>query len=146
MIVKGIAFACTGVLLLSATVVAAGTDLQPPTRLIERGQYLVQIGGCNECHTPGYKNTGGLVPEQQWLTGSAEGYRGPWGTTFATNLRLTVSNMSAAQWLNYARLKRRPPMPWTSLRSMTDSDLDAVYEFIRWLGPAGAPAPATIPP
>ena len=47
-----------------------------------RGRYLVQIGGCNDCHTPGYAMSGGKVPEKQWLTGDAVGWNGPWGTTY----------------------------------------------------------------
>jgi hypothetical protein len=37
-------------------------------------------------------------------------------------------------------------MPWYQLRAMTDEDLRALYRFIRALGPAGAPAPAYVPP
>jgi mono/diheme cytochrome c family protein len=56
--------------------------------LIERGRYLVRITGCNDCHTEGYAEAGGEVPEEQWLKGSALGWRGPWGTTYGTNLRI----------------------------------------------------------
>ena len=34
-----------------------------------RGKYLVQIAGCNDCHTPGYATSGGKVEEKLWLTG-----------------------------------------------------------------------------
>lgn len=61
-------------------------------------KYLVQIGGCNDCHTPGYPQTGGNVPLPQWLTGVPVGYRGPWGTTYASNLRLYVDPMSEHDW------------------------------------------------
>ena len=36
---------------------------------VQRGRYLVQIGGCNDCHTPGYANANGKVDEKLWLTG-----------------------------------------------------------------------------
>jgi hypothetical protein len=39
-----------------------------------------------------------------------------------------------------------PPMPWFTLREMTDADLVAMYRFMRALGPAGAPAPAAAAP
>jgi mono/diheme cytochrome c family protein len=55
---------------------------------VKRGRYLVQIGGCNDCHTAHYPEKGGKVPEAQWLTGDALGWQGPWGTTYPTNLRL----------------------------------------------------------
>ena len=33
----------------------------------ERGRSAVVIGGCNDCHTDGYLQTEGDVPEEQWL-------------------------------------------------------------------------------
>src|SRR4030095_10119235 len=62
-----------------------------------RGKYLVQIAGCNDCHTPGYLETEGNVEEAKWLTGTALGWRGPWGTTYAPNLRLTAKDMTAGE-------------------------------------------------
>ena len=47
---------------------------------IERGRYLSKIGGCNDCHTPGYLFSEGKVPEKLWLTGDRFGWRGPWET------------------------------------------------------------------
>jgi mono/diheme cytochrome c family protein len=55
---------------------------------VARGRYLVQVAGCNDCHTPGYGPKEGKVDEKLWLTGDALGWSGPWGTTYATNLRL----------------------------------------------------------
>ena len=37
-------------------------------------------------------------------------------------------------------------MPWYSLNAMTESDLKAIYAYIKSLGPAGKPAPAYVPP
>ena len=113
---------------------------------IERGRYLVQIAGCNDCHTPEYALHRGAVDEAHWLTGSRVGFEGPWGTTYPSNLRLLASELTAEEWLIHARRPMRPPMPWFSLRDMTDEDLTAMYRFIRTLGPAGARAPAYEPP
>jgi mono/diheme cytochrome c family protein len=104
------------------------------------------ISGCNDCHTPGYIEKGGAVPESEWLTGAPVGYQGPWGTTYAANLRLVVKSMNEAQWTRHARQERLPPMPWFNLRQMTDDDLKAVYAYIRSLGPAGVAAPAYVAP
>jgi mono/diheme cytochrome c family protein len=106
----------------------------------------VRITGCNDCHTPGYPESNGKTDEKLWLTGSPLGWRGPWGTTYAPNLRLVVQNLTEAQWLKHARTEWRPPMPWFNLREMTDADLKAMYRYIRHLGPAGEPAPAYVPP
>ena len=114
---------------------------------VARGRYLAKIAGCNDCHTPGYVQNAGKVPENQWLTGVALGWRGPWGTTYAVNLRLHMQTLTEQQWMAVARAKEmRPPMPWFALRDMSDADLRAIYRYIRHLGPSGQPAPAYVPP
>ena len=114
---------------------------------VERGRYLVRIGGCNDCHTAGYAMNDGQVPERAWLTGDQLGWRGPWGTTYPSNLRLSMNALSENDWIKMATTtKMRPPMPWFSLRDMDKKDLRAIYRFVRHLGPAGNPAPAYVPP
>lgn len=112
----------------------------------KRGKYLVEIGGCNDCHTPGFAMSNGKVDELNWLIGDSLGWRGPWGTTYPANLRLVAQNMTQAQWMARARSELRPPMPTPALRAMTDADLKAIYAYLRHLGPAGAAAPAYVPP
>lgn len=99
--------------LLPLALVASGLALQaaPPAKAaIRRGAYLVQLMGCNDCHTPlkmgpkgpepdmtrmlsGHPQGGpfGPVPklEGAWLwAGNATNtaFVGPWGVTFAANL------------------------------------------------------------
>jgi mono/diheme cytochrome c family protein len=129
-------------LLALAGAAAAHADAQS----IERGRYLAATAGCNDCHTPGYPESAGAVPQAQWLTGSTVGFQGPWGTTYPANLRLYVQSLDETQWLERVRQPMRPPMPWFSLRDMSDTDLLAIYRFIRSLGPAGDPAPAAAAP
>jgi mono/diheme cytochrome c family protein len=114
---------------------------------LERGRYLVRVGGCNDCHTPRYMESEGKTPEAQWLTGDNTGWRGPWGTTYAPNLRMYMQDLTEAQWLKTAKsLQTRPPMPWFTLQQMSTADLRAIYAFTRHLGPAGQAAPAYLPP
>jgi len=137
------------VFVLPVLALAAGGAVISATtheRDLERGRYLSIIGGCNDCHTPGYLEKSGAVPESRWLSGSPVGFQGPWGTTYAANLRLVAASMSEAQWLTHARAARRPPMPWFNIRTMSDPDLGAIYAYLRSLGPGGAPAPAYLPP
>ena len=125
----------------------AAESPRPDKQLIERGRYLAIVGGCNDCHTSGYNDAEGQVPESRWLRGSPLGFRGVWGTTYATNLRLTMANMTERQWLHHARhMEPRPPMPWFNVRAMSDAELKAIYAYTRSLGPGGAPAPAYLPP
>jgi mono/diheme cytochrome c family protein len=100
-----------------------------------RGRYLVVTAGCNDCHTPGYPQAGGRVDEKRWLTGDKLGWRGPWGTTYAPNLRLLASKTSESQWMTRARSEMRPPMPWFNLRDMSDRDVRAIYRWLRHMGP-----------
>lgn len=114
---------------------------------IERGRYLAKIAGCNDCHTPGYPQAGGKVPEREWLVGDKLGFQGPWGVTYPSNLRLLMHRMSEADWVKMAKTQEmRPPMPWFILRDMTEQDLRALHRFVRHLGPAGQAAPAYLPP
>jgi mono/diheme cytochrome c family protein len=113
---------------------------------LERGRYLMKTAGCNDCHTPGYAQSGGQVEESKWLTGDSMGWQGPWGTTYPINLRRYMNNLTPGQWLIVARSPARPPMPWFALRDMSDEDLLAIYHFVRSLGVAGEDAPAYLPP
>ncbi len=147
------------VLAAAATVLAAATAAwqaeavkpspQPAgaNASIERGRYLAKIAGCNDCHTAGYAQTGGKVPEKDWLTGDAVGWQGPWGTTYPANLRLVLAKMDEDTWVRTAKSAQyRPPMPWFALHDMSEADLRAFHRFVRSLGAAGEPAPAYVPP
>ncbi len=115
-------------------------------KTIERGEYLIVIGNCNDCHTQGYLLKDGKVPVSEWLKGSSLGWRGPWGTTYPRNLRLFVKDLSEAQWVEQVKaLTRLPPMPWFNVSKMHEDDLRAIYHFIKSLGEPGEQAPAFIP-
>ena len=137
---------------LAATIAFAEAPQSKPATAkgdaqVQRGRYLVKIAGCNDCHTPGYAVSGGKVPEAQWLIGDNLGWRGPWGTTYAPNLRLYMRDMSEAKWVARAKqMQTRPPMPWFVLHDMTEQDLRAIYKYVYALGPAGEPAPIFVPP
>ena len=132
--------------ILSISASAHAADLTSEQTTLERGRYLLVTSGCNDCHTPGYMQNDGKVPEPAWLTGSPVGFQGPWGTTYPANLRLRVQALSEAQWLERARQPMRPPMPWFNLRAMSDDDLRAMYRYIRAAGAAGEPAPVAAAP
>lgn len=135
-------------LLFAASLLAACAP--PPAQdqaEIARGRYLVQISGCNDCHTDGFMEQNGAVPERDWLTGSRRGWHNEQGTTYAANLRLLMSQLDEDRWLALARTMRtKAPMAWYRLRDISEADLAAIYRYVRWLGPAGSPAPAPLPP
>ncbi len=135
-----------------ASAVASGAQplkqaKSPDTKQIERGRYLVKITGCNDCHTSGYTQKAGKVPEKDWLTGDRLGWRGPWGTTYPTNFRTYLNAISESQWVKVAHTAEfRPPMPWYALHDTTEQDLRAIYRFVKHLGPSGGPAPPYLQP
>ena len=141
-LLSGLCFAAT----ISSTVLAP-VAVSAPSKDIERGRYISVIGGCNDCHTAGYLLNEGKIPEKDWLMGDKFGWRGPWGTTYAPNLRIYMSKISEDDWVTLSKeITPRPPMPWFNLRHMHEADLRALYKFIRSLGPVGKPAPDYLPP
>ncbi len=114
---------------------------------VERGRYVVVIGGCNDCHTAGYAEAGGNVPEEEWLKGDILGWRGPWGTTYPPNLRLSLSEMTEDEWLEIARtFETRPPMPWFNIHAMTETDIRSLHRYVTSFEDLGEPAPEYVPP
>lgn len=131
---------------IGAGPVVAGSHAPNP-EVLARGEYLARVAGCHDCHTPGYTQNSGRTRRDEWLTGDETAWTGPWGTTFATNLRNSMRRFNDDQWIDYARsLVTRPPMPWFNLRVMSDDDLIALLRWVQWLGPKGEPAPIGLPP
>lgn len=135
-----------GVLLLALAVftqpIAASVD-----PMVARGEYLVAAAGCNDCHTPGWRESDGGIPVSRWMTGSSLGYRGPWGTSYPANVRLEFSHITENDWLFMVRTRAGHwPMVWHNLRYLKIDDRRAIYRFIRSLGPRGVPAPADLSP
>jgi mono/diheme cytochrome c family protein len=98
----------------------------PPAAVtVDYGHYLVNVGGCIECHGPGL--SGGLIPNM-----------GP-NKKIASNL--TPAGLGAYNDSLFARALRqgiRPSgapidtfMPWREFRSMTDTEIGALYTYLR---------------
>jgi hypothetical protein len=90
---------------------------------------------------------GMAIPESLWLTGVPVGWRGAWGTTYGSNLRLFVKDLDEPAFVSVLRARNdRPPMPWTALHAMTDDDLRSLYRYLKQLGPGGLATPVYVPP
>lgn len=134
-------FAAASLLALSISNAAAG-DVS-----VEEGQRVATIGGCHDCHTEGFAISGGQIDPENALRGSAVGFQGPWGTTYPTNLRLTLAKMSEDEFIDYGHsFKTRPPMPWFNVHAMKDDELRSFYRYVRSLGEPGMPAPEYVEP
>lgn len=118
--------------------------------LVYLGSYIVNTGGCNDCHThPSYLPGGdpfrGQQPEvinaQQYLTG---------GTQFGpfTSANLTPDSagrpagLTLKDFITTLRTGHNPNdppgeilqvMPWPVFAKKTDRDLKAIYEYLRAL-------------
>lgn len=140
--------------------------------VVKRGEYLVNIGGCNDCHTPFKMGPNGPEPDRtRLLSGHPEGlqmppapklpngpwvwigagtntaFAGPWGVSYAANLtpeRLTgIGIWNEETFIRTIRTGRHwgvsrpilPPMPWQNVAGLTDSDLKAVYSYLRSIKP-----------
>ena len=176
-----------GLIVLTASQVAPAQAAGASKKEIQRGRYLVNYGGCNDCHTPKVMSANGPVPDKsrllsghpadaklapvpsgvigpgpdQWgaITNSGlTAWAGPWGISFAANLTpdqqtglggwtsdLFIKTMRTGKHFGVAR-PLLPPMPWFSLHAMKESDLRAMYHFIRNLGPKGVAAPDYVDP
>jgi mono/diheme cytochrome c family protein len=114
---------------------------------VEAGRYLVTVGMCNDCHTEGYMAVEGNIPEDDWLTGSKIGWRGPWGTTYPVNLRLRAQELTEEQWVEQLRTRKvNPPMPWMNVNKMNEQDARAIYAYLRAMGPKGERMPIALAP
>jgi len=114
---------------------------------VERGKLVSIIGGCHDCHTVGYMESNGVIDPVVALKGRPVGWQGPWGTTYATNLRITAESLSEDGFvLDLRTAKTLPPMPWYNVRAIPENDIRSLYRYIKSLGAPGKPAPTVVPP
>lgn len=133
------------IFLATALGIAHSSRLMAGKVSVERGLYISIIGGCHDCHTEGYSEREGLINPSKALKGSSIGWRGPWGTTYPANLRLTTSTKDETQFVAYMKgLLAMPPMPWYNVNQMEESDLRSLYQYIKSLGEPGLPAPSNV--
>lgn len=112
---------------------------------VERGLQVSIMGGCHDCHTEGYNEANGTIDPDKALKGSLVGWRGPWGTTYASNLRVISRQLSERGFVVFMKhVITQPPMPWYNLRAFEESDLQSLYQYIRSLGEPGEQVPLRI--
>jgi mono/diheme cytochrome c family protein len=154
---------------------------------LARGKYLVDSGGCHDCHTPKKMTATGPVPDlslalsgqraanpvapvpagllgpapTQWIAmtnADQTAWAGPWGISFSANItpdKVTgLGNWTVEQFIQTARTGKHlgvgrpvlPPMPVQSLAALTDSDLKAMFAYLKSVKAISNPVPASIPP
>lgn len=81
-----------------AATVAAGPDgaKAADAERVKRGEYLVIIGACHDCHTPMVMTPDGPAPDMtRMLIGHPEGAKDPEGTLGASDLALSGPDLTA---------------------------------------------------
>jgi mono/diheme cytochrome c family protein len=135
-------------LLASSMIMAAAAQAGAAEVSVKRGEQVAITGGCHDCHTAGYLESGGKIDPAASLAGTQLGWQGPWGTTYPANLRLTAKDKGGEDgFVQYLKtFEARPPMPYFNVHAMDESDLRSLYQYIASLGEPGAPVPEFVPP
>jgi mono/diheme cytochrome c family protein len=129
---------------------------RPQRAKVTRGKYLVQLGGCTDCHTPGHFS--GRPNMARFLAGSDVGLEVPsLGVFVAPNL--TPDKVTGlGTWTNDEIVTAiqtgvrpdgrilAPIMPWRGYASLTKSDAAAIVEYLRSLPPVANKVPGPFGP
>ena len=143
--------------------------------LIKKGEYLVGILGCGDCHAPKMMTSHGLsghpsaipMPKvnkealKDWalffptLTMSV----GPWGASFAANITPDATGIGSWTYEQFKIAMTQgkskgiatarpllPPMPWQNYVNMKDEDLRAVFAYLKSCKPIHNVIPQPISP
>jgi len=112
---------------------------------VERGKYLVALGGCSDCHTPGYFL--GHADMTRYLGGSDVGFAMPGagvfvGPNLTPDRETGLGNWTAQQIVTAFTTGTRPDgrmlapiMPWQDLAHLTRSDALAIAAYLKSLPP-----------
>jgi hypothetical protein len=108
--------------------------------LVKRGAHLVNLAGCSDCHTP--RARGDNVHGMDFAGGAI--LSGPWGNVASANLTPDPTGIPYydealfVQVLHSGYVQARPvhpTMPATVYTNLTDSDLKAMFAYLRTLKP-----------
>lgn len=137
--------------LLAAPDIGLAQDAQ-----IRRGQYLVTLGGCNDCHTPGYFF--GKPDMARFLGGSEVGFEIPGlgvfhGPNLTPDPETGLGAWSTDQIATAITKGQRPDgrelapiMPWHAFASLTAQDVRAIAVYLKSLPPVKNKVPGPFGP
>ena len=127
-------------------------QLAAHSNAIKRGQYLVRLAGCETCHTP--RNAEGLIQGMEFAGGSIFRHANDEADA-ASNLTpdpTGIGSYTEQQFIAVIRTGRaghrqiNSAMPWYFYRNMTDSDLKAIFAYLKALPPISHKIDNTQPP
>jgi mono/diheme cytochrome c family protein len=127
-----------------------------PADQIERGRYLVNLGGCNDCHTPGYFL--GKPDPSRRLAGSDVGFEIPdtgifVGSNLTPDRDTGLGNWTREDIITAVQTGVRPDgrmlapiMPWRAFAELTRSDVGAIADYLISLPPISQKVPGPFGP
>jgi mono/diheme cytochrome c family protein len=123
---------------------------------IARGKYLVTLGGCNDCHTPGYFL--GKPDMSRFLGGSDVGFEIPdqgvfVGSNITPDKKTGIGSWTPEQIVKAIQAGERPDgrilapiMPWHAFATLTRDDARAIAAFLQSLNPVSNQTPGPFKP
>jgi mono/diheme cytochrome c family protein len=144
---KSIVFAAAAAALVVAGIVVSKPDIvaNAAELQVERGKYLVTLGGCTDCHTPGFFL--GKPDMNRYLGGSDVGFEIPGlGSFYGRNLtpdpETGIGNWTLQDIVTAIQTGTRPDgrqlapiMPWRAFAKLTKEDAQAIAVFLKSLPP-----------
>lgn len=123
---------------------------------IERGKYLVTVGGCNDCHTPG--TFLGRPDMTRMLGGSDVGFAIPdlgvfVGRNLTPDKETGLGAWSTEEIIAAITAGKRPDgrvlapiMPWMGLSQLTSADAQAIAAYLQSIPPVKNAVPGPFGP
>jgi mono/diheme cytochrome c family protein len=147
----------TGTALVILLLAAAQPAQSQTTRVeVARGKYLMQFGGCIDCHTPGYFF--GKPDMARALAGSEVGFEIPglgvfYGPNLTSDKETGLGNWTKEQIVTALQKGTRPDgrqlvpiMPWKAFANLTKSDANAIAAYLQSLPPLKNKVPGPFGP
>jgi len=125
--------------------------INPQTEPQKYAEYTTKLQGCGDCHTPAVQ--GEAVKGMSYAGGMP--LIGPWGRASAANLTpddtgiKSFTEKAFAQAVRLGTVNGQPlsvAMPSEAYKSLTDSDVHAIFSYLRTVPPVKHIVDNTLPP
>jgi mono/diheme cytochrome c family protein len=147
-------FGCSALAVAALVLLTAASNAAD--NRVERGKYLVQFGGCFDCHTPGYFF--GKPDMARFLGGSDVGFEIPglgvfYGPNITPDNETGIGTWSEDEIVAAIQTGLRPDgrvlapiMPWHSFAKLTKEDAYSIAAYLKSLPPIKNKAPGPFGP
>ncbi len=146
-------------IVLAAAAIGAmplSTSARADDAQVTRGKYLVNLGGCSDCHTPGYLL--GKADMSRYLGGSDVGFEIPGlgvfvGRNITPDKETGIGDWTTEQIVTALQTGVRPDgrqlapiMPYHALAGLTSEDVNAIAVFLKSVAPVSHAVPGPFGP